>query len=482
MIEANLRKNIIAALDDAVSFVRSGDSLKAAAVKAAAASDFNADQTRRFCEAFNTARALSFYEKHPEKRAEQFELIDPSEVVSELYSAEEAKEACKGDDNYLLYDYSEYYRPEVDFVMGKAASFDDTDAILGITNEKSLPSLEAQVGRAHDLYDSQIKAAEFTEDESRLVEASALDIVSKLASAITMDFDMNGSAKYSRFSAVIRNDSCVDSVKALDALLPERVVADKVAGLVEDRDLDSWKEEMYIAQDRFDSARNAKALAMTVKKEANEFLSKFNGLVHSTQTDPGEGVDWLFRAPRKHANQVLPAPQADQKVIYVNAPSQAKDKDNDKDENKNNNQQGPVRTAIRATGKAVASNTVAPLGTHTQKYVEDAVGYLRDQKRREGGKITDSLKNHQRQLILQDLVINDPFISEADPELISQGYNTLRRLAPELSTNKEVVRSIMRQLVHTGGLSVYDADAMAKLEKTILETAGKVPQRNEKAK
>ena len=81
--------------------------------------------------------------------------------------------------------------------------------------------------------------------------------------------------------------------------------------------------------------------------------------------------------------------------------------------------------------------------------------------------MTERLKNTQRQILLQDLMVNDPMISEAAPDQVAQTYEAVMQMAPEVTTNKEVMRAILRQAIHSVAISPYDAKDWLELEKVI---------------
>ena len=86
--------------------------------------------------------------------------------------------------------------------------------------------------------------------------------------------------------------------------------------------------------------------------------------------------------------------------------------------------------------------------------------------------ITERLKNQQREVILHDLMMNDPYLAEADPQRIASTYQAMWQIAPEASLNKEVVRSVLRQGVHTPAVTPHDSvlDA-ATCRKCVIEEA-----------
>jgi hypothetical protein len=67
-------------------------------------------------------------------------------------------------------------------------------------------------------------------------------------------------------------------------------------------------------------------------------------------------------------------------------------------------------------------------------------------------RLTGTLRNMQRKLIIEDLVVNDPVLSNGDPQVVITAYQTLVNVAPEVSLNKEIVRSMLRTSINTAAL------------------------------
>lgn len=67
------------------------------------------------------------------------------------------------------------------------------------------------------------------------------------------------------------------------------------------------------------------------------------------------------------------------------------------------------------------------------------------------------LDNLDRKLLLQELIGTDPILKTYEPKQIGDAYQQFLRLAPEMSLEKEVVRSYLRQASATQSLSPFDA-------------------------
>jgi len=61
---------------------------------------------------------------------------------------------------------------------------------------------------------------------------------------------------------------------------------------------------------------------------------------------------------------------------------------------------------------------------------------------------------------------------------VAEAFNAILQLAPEMASNKEVVRAVLRQTVHSVAVSPYDAEIWTKLEKNLQNIRGKGVREN----
>lgn len=100
------------------------------------------------------------------------------------------------------------------------------------------------------------------------------------------------------------------------------------------------------------------------------------------------------------------------------------------------------------------------------------------------GAIADAIKNKvytepARNNIFKDIVQNDPVVStfeQEQPGSAAQAYATMRRFAPELSTDKHIVTAFLRNAAMSGGPLDHNmikgiADAEASVHKAKNEAA-----------
>ncbi len=80
-----------------------------------------------------------------------------------------------------------------------------------------------------------------------------------------------------------------------------------------------------------------------------------------------------------------------------------------------------------------------------------------------------ALGNLDRKLLVQNLMVSDPILRTYEPKKVADAYEQFMRLAPELSTEKEIVRSHLRQMVASQAMTAFDGaqlmDANTKLLK-----------------
>lgn len=91
--------------------------------------------------------------------------------------------------------------------------------------------------------------------------------------------------------------------------------------------------------------------------------------------------------------------------------------------------------ALKSFGAEIGKSSVGLLKDIAMKAM-DAVGHAGDQSAREA--------------ILGELKRSDSVLAQADDTLLMESYHTMQRFAPTLSTDKNAVRSFLRQAVMSG--------------------------------
>ena len=137
---------------------------------------------------------------------------------------------------------------------------------------------------------------------------------------------------------------------------------------------------------------------------------------------------------------------------------------------------------IAASKSAVVEKTAAPS-------VGSALfGAFVDQYKREaspgGGSSGGALNNLDRKHLIQNLMVTDPILKTYEPKKVADAYEQFLRLAPELSNEKEIVRSHLRQMAASQAMTAFDGaqlmDANTKLLKQRQLESGARPVKEEK--
>lgn len=79
-----------------------------------------------------------------------------------------------------------------------------------------------------------------------------------------------------------------------------------------------------------------------------------------------------------------------------------------------------------------------------------------------------SMDNRNRALMLQELIMTDPILAHQDPKRIAEAYQQILRLAPQVAKEKEVVRSLLRQMIATQSLAPVEANQLIETNTNLL--------------
>jgi hypothetical protein len=232
----------------------------------------------------------------------------------------------------------------------------------------------------------------------------------------------------------------------------------KFAHVIDDSDLRQYTEQLKEAKSWMEAESEMLAIAGQLDKEADAFEREWMALVAPVFPKQRESTcaDFLHPDLRKAAATVgnaAPLPPSTD-------PQQAQPKP-----------AAPKETFMQ---KAVQESTLealkAPMAGALNRGIDSMIGAPTESDNRA---LSERLKNVQRQIMLEDLMTNDPVLGDESPEVVAQAYQTILGVAPDLASNKEIVRAILRQAVHSVAVSPYEAQVWTDLEKNIRALSGK---------
>lgn len=479
-VESTFKTELMSALHSAVGAFNAGGDPNAAVVKTARDYDFNSEQTSRLLETFNTARTIYHYKSAADK-ASEFQLAEPGRVIPALFE-EEPKEAVVLTDA-VDHDYSTYNIPEAHYedgtVIGKTAGVQDVD--FGDTPEFTDTDLNTLGNQAYATLRVQRDLAKTARDESRVAGTQAKSILDKAAASLARGYEEDVKDKYSRLGAMYSDTEFSPVMSKFAEFVPMHLHADPCRDrLIEDRDLGEYKDAVKEARYWMETEAEMDAMAGTLDKEADDFESKWLAVVLPVLPKQAMPTVADFVNP-----ELLKAAQIQPPRDWVAGGGEGKGKGKGKgkgNDKQDGNDKQPdkkdlgnlIPTPISAGLEGRRRGWEQALGPAAESGVEGQLeSFLNAPSEQENTALSERLKDTQRKLMLEDLMVNDPVLSEEDPQAVANAYNAVAKIAPEVASNKEVVRAILRQVVHSMAIGAYDAKSWTDLEKNLRNIAGK---------
>lgn len=457
------KENLMVALHDAVrNFNESGDP-NASVVKSAIAHDFNTDQTSRLLETFNTARTIYHY-KTAADRTSQFQLADATVVIPELYKASKAEEKKS---TFALSDYSDYDIQEADYTSGmvieKAAGVQEMEQSEPVDHADT--NLDAQSNQAYRIINVTRDLAKTARDEANASATAASIILSKLAQALKLGYD---DAVLSRYSNIVNGYSDHNRLGPVVTKLAEHMPAwvkkatvELKDEVIDDRGLEPYIEAMTNAAEMMEVEAEMLAVADQMEKEADTFEAEWLSIVLPTfpESKAASVVDLIVTDRLQKSAQTTTTSKRET-VDLFGMPKTIT----------TNSETKPM------LGEAITSGIGKGVETNLADLVSGLGTAFSEPREAANKKLSDRLKNTQRQIMLEELMTTDPVLSTESPETVANAYRAVLSLAPDVASNKEVVRAILRQAVHSVAISPYEAESWTGLEKNIRQLTGKMPQ------
>lgn len=494
------REQLMKALDVAVKNFNGGMSDNDSVTKAAADHQFNPDQTRRLLETYNTAKSIYFFKKAEDRRG-SFPLADPEAVLSALFSGAATgtpKAASLPDQSF--YSEREFHhdgkwafdpfgaRQAGDEQLEKAASAPHSNLSLD-TLYRSLKKHAAVNRQVAGRCASTAEFCQHRHDGS----------LRKLATFATQDYhEADRLAQVEHYMWALHGRDLAEPVmRDLLSCLPagsaEKRASDRLERLPTDFE-QRHPAEAELVKEAF-AARFAvgqlQALAATFEKEADQMLRQWNeiaGLAPPTE-NADRGMSGFFaealrgRLSKKAqatgqsplAQMAFPPAGQLKAKAPTSQPRQPKAEQPEKEErekpkpDKDKKTESLLSKAVTGGASALGGGVAEAFKAPIQRALTSiTTGSEAEDERR----LTGTLRNMQRKLLLEDLLVNDPVLSGEDPQTVVTAYQTMVNLAPDVSLNKEIVRSVLRTAANAVSFSPFDAKNIAELEGEMRKNLG----------
>ena len=471
MITSAFKDRLMGALHTSVQYFNHDNDPNKAILKTAEENNFNIDQTTRLVEMFNTARTIYHY-KTAADRTVPFSLADSTVIIPALFEPKEKAAAPIG----TGHDYSGYDKPEAHYEDGMLIDKTGVQEVsLGTPTKYSDTNLEAQAARAQTVISVQHDLANTARSEANISATKAAQILGKTAKQLTSGYEEDVKDQYSRlFGGYARAVEYGPVMAKLGEFIPDyfKAAVSKDA-VIDDRDLGEYLILLKEARDWMQAEAEMLALAGELDKEASAFEIEWK-----------ETIAPLFpqqKAKFGKAAQLIHIAQSQSGVAPIS--QWVTNKNNDKTGGKSEGLSGLINNLsgsapVAAIQGGIRKGYEQALASPATAAVEGGIGSIMQLPRPEENRaLSEQLKDVQRKLLLEDLMTNDPVLSEENPQTVVDAYSAVLNLAPEVAANKEVIRAILRQVVHSVAIGAYDAQSWTELEKNLRNIAGKTDAR-----
>ncbi len=432
----------------------------AAVVKTAKEMDLNVHFIKRACEVINVALTYEHFRKNASARDTDFPIVDAQKVSAEVFNQpekttnEKRSEAFSGSiveetvPNFRKAKHDAQFRDQ----FGKLATLKDEIREMspqGICEKAGLAKLALE--RELDVCRTDAFGAKhgIQSQFARLVNHW-----SKEASART---------SFAEFESQVFSRYGEPAVPYLDLI-------HKAAGGKEPR---GEHDAKYVA---FDDSPELMVFASFLGatdalREANEKLAEITLTIAELEQQKNEAYAKLAAARREEKLTEAEEPaekQAEETPVDIEFAD-------------------PVIAAANAkiaAKKAENEKKAGVLGDSVPGKLFDAFSDHYKRESTSGGGQNGALGNLDRKLLIQNLMATDPILKTYDPKRVADSYEQFLRLAPELSNEKEIVRSHLRQMVASQAMTAFDGaqlmDANTKLVKQKQLESGVKPMKEEK--
>lgn len=479
------KEKLMTALEHAVQLYNKEANASEAVIKTAEAFNFNSDQTQRLIELFNTAHAVAHYKSASDKTG-TFALASPAKVIERLFDADKMAELMPPVSNPSLTSYDEYSRPE----MGTIRTFSIKTASLSALPTPHQPTKDMNLNRhlhtAYGRLDSMKRAEAEIQRTKAICQLEYGRTLDKMANMLRKNYpEVAGEilSTLTKYAVAEHGEEGGYAVAEMAELLPDYSLNVKYAGLADTTDVEPFLQPLELVVTLRTEMNNLDKLATEMHDETEGFAQ---GLKDALSPFTCEGL------PKEAAPLGLPTPAGYQDTIWAesmpgssSAGSTPPEKEKSLDEKrydlenekfqwmKNNPRTTPDKGSTskpKEPGKSLLmENVINPW----IKSVPDTLAKHYDARiQGQQAQAQEKYEGMQRQELLIDLLSNDPVLASEDPNKIGRIYEAVWNIAPNLTRQKEIMRSILRAASQTIATDAYDALSWTQLEKNISQIVG----------
>ena len=464
-----IKEKLMTALKDATTDYNGGLSANAAVVKAAEAHDFNEHQTERLVEMFNTLAALN-KEKDASDPTGSCELASKDEVAKMLLESSTRKAASAGQgtfdpSQYLFYSST----PEKTNLIIEARETGKTNLMKAAFASEEIPdelnvsqrSLFKAINRRIALLKSAGDAADDVVRGLNLeIERSAV----KIAKAIESPFASSDVADM--FKAVCQHSRAVDEVARYSTKVAESNGGIfSTMAVVDSAKIDDLLKTAGDIEDYMSKTKEYEQKRDFYLGKAAEYEQRVATIVRGVEEPKKESLADFFKSG------------AHVKVAHPEASNEADGNGvtPDVSDAKLSVKIAELLRKSNVSGDGVSrliedlEKDAAPVTTRLMPTISVPAGDAADALVKSRGLSDEKtlLLNVRRGILLDDLMVNDPIIRDADPNKVIEIYKTIIASSPRISLDKAMVRSVLRSAVNSIAISPSDAKVLTDVDRGV---------------
>jgi hypothetical protein len=413
-------KLVKSALDSSVALIKKGTAPTEALEKVAREMDLNSNYIQRAGEALNVVLHYNHF-KVAENKAENFPIADIQEVTKNIYGEKEKSATVKNAGWFKPQLQDINYNKRLTSPKFKTASQNIRKTEI---QEEFPTSFKGQYKKAVEY----ISRLEKEIDEMRVEKAAAKIQLEGIFNAVVSGFKKSAAARipFHQF------ETSAYTIHG-DRAIPYIDLVYKAAGLKEDRGThDKFKIAAEVDSPLIEYFNQVLKLAAELPRLEKELAE-------------AEQYVSLSRAQLKEANHKL-----------VGNPEALPNLD---------------KIACDALADQIGELLEKEAGQVSRSLVETLVKSYQEakEKKKTPAFANTKLDNRDRTSMLQELIMTDPILAHQDPKKILSAYQQVLRLAPHLAKEKEVVRSLLRQLTATQSLAPVEANQLVEANTNLLK-------------
>jgi len=428
------------AVHEIVTEINTGTPPQEAATKVAKSLELNHNFIKRSCEAINVALHYDHFKKHPDSKADDFPIVDAAKVAEDIYSGKEKTASELESELFSSFQIQETAPKFARYL--EPGPYKEAYAKLILTEDVGKNELSKS-----GAYDKSVKYISKLQKQAYDAEADRLDA----------EFEVN-----KNFCNILRkfaeSNDCRSAWHEFETSVFSKY------GNASNGYLDLLYKTSNLKEERGVHDSNIKLAALCNETELyDKFINSVTYLKEATVKSEDAAYNLNFEQSYFKGlfkQDIEKIADTDSLLAQVDASIKA-----ERSKIAKADPEDPVMTCIAEKKAAVEEEFDSRIKSaiDLMNITKSFSGYKDKQGKPELSASTNTPEaNRDRALLLQELVATDPIISKFPTHHVVDAYQQMLRIAPELSSEKEITRAFLRQAGASQAISPFEAADLIK--------------------